>query len=191
MDFKGQSRNRRKSSEDSFPLAQRWTGPVFLRLDERSVPSRQTASVTLCLKWIQGRFQQTPQRSLVRGCNRDVHESACADLRQEPLRSTGGLTAKPRKQAHPAADGADAYIIFTGPSSHTFFYPRMKKMDVGWGRAAWSLAARPTGSAGCLLFRVGEPTAICHAAGASTYSRTRGPGPQIVHHVGADEKLRT
>lgn len=85
-------------------------------------------SVTLWLKWIKGRFQQT--RSLVRGCNRNVHESACADLRREPLRSTGGLAAKPRKQAHPAADGADAYIIFIGPSSHTFFLSRDE--EDGW-----------------------------------------------------------
>lgn len=114
-----------------FPLAQRRSaGPDLFSchwMREAFLPDRPRQ--TLWLKWMKGWFQQTPQRSLVRGCNRNVHKSACADLRREPLRSTGGLAAKPRKQAHPAADGADAYIIFTGPSSHTFL---SRDEEDGW-----------------------------------------------------------
>lgn len=67
----------------------------------------------------------------------------------------------------------------------------MKKMNDMWGGAVWSLAAWATSSSGCLLFIVTEPTAICHADGASMYSSTRSPSPQLIYQVRADEKLWT
>lgn len=71
------------------------------------------------------------------------------------------------------------------------FYHWMKKMNDMWGRAVFTVAVWTTGSSGCLLFIVTEPTAICHADGASMYSSTRSPSPPLIHQVRADKRLWT